>query len=186
MATEQQIEVAKAERIRSAVGFDSAQAEQIRCAADFNEEDDEEEDDQAAHSEVDKALSAARAFIADPKRFKLLTIYEGRIHRNMTKNLQQLTELQATRHAAEAKQNALREQALDEARLLTQLDSMEGTPCGQALSPDCAGNGRHLWSANGFGFSTVEIARTIRRITRLKDVRHAASANWNPFSRRAA
>jgi len=130
-------EAAKAERIRSAVDFDPPQDERVRCAADFNEED---ADDEAANPEVDKALGAARAFIADPKRFQLLTIYEGRIHRNMTKNLQQLTELQATRHAAEAKQNALREQALEEARLHTQLAEMEGVPC-----------------ENGFVYSTAEI-----------------------------
>ncbi len=35
--------------------------------------------------EIDKALGAARAFIADPKRFQLLTIYERRIHCSMQK-----------------------------------------------------------------------------------------------------
>jgi len=141
---------------------------------DFN---DERSRADTEDPEVDKALGAARVFIADPKRFQLLTIYEGRIHRNMTRNLQKLTELQATRRAAEASRTALREQALDEARRLTQLAEMESVPCDIATDfPD----------KNGFAFSTSEIAQTIRRLTRLKDAKHAESAHWNPFLRRAA
>jgi len=160
-----------------ACSFEAAQAEQIRLAAEFDEAGSGDTED----PEVDKALGAARVFIADPKRFQLLTIYEGRIHRNMMKNLQQLTEMQAARRAArveaDAKRSAQREQAFDEARLLTQLAEMEGVPCDIASDfPD----------KNGFVFSSAEIDRAVRRITRLKAAKQAESANWNPSIRRAA
>jgi hypothetical protein len=152
-------EAAKAERIRAISGFDAAPA----GGSDRTDDTGETED-----PEVDKALSAARVFIADPKRFQLLTIYEGRIHRNMMKSLQQLTDLQAARHAAEAehtaKQNALREQVLEEACLLTQLDEMEGTSCDSAAS---------FTHPNGFVFSNAEIAQSIRHLRRLEAARKA-------------
>ena len=132
--------------------------------------------DQANSPEVDKALSAARVFIADSKRFQLLTTYEGRIHRNMTKNLQHLTELQAIRHAAEASRKAQREQALDEARLHTQLAEMEGVPCDVAAD----------FPENGFVFTTAEIAQAIRRAKHLRAAHKAESTNWTWPIRSAA
>jgi predicted amidohydrolase len=127
--------------------------------------------------EIDQALADARTFIADPERFQLLTIYERRIHSNMTKSLKQLTELQTTRRALEAKQNVLREQALEEARLLAQLAEMEGVPYDSATDYS---------DPIGFVFSTAEIAHRIRRIARLKAAKRAESTNWNPSIRRAA
>jgi hypothetical protein len=121
--------------------------------------------------EIDQALADARTFIADPERFQLLTIYERRIHGNMTKSLKQLTELQTTRRALEAKRNALREQALEEACLLAQLAEMEGVPYDSATDYS---------DPIGFVFSTAEIAHRIRRVTRLKAAKRAESANWNP------
>jgi hypothetical protein len=145
-------------------------ADDIRAAA---ETADPAETDDPDDPEVEKALDAARVFIADPKRFQLLTIYEGRIHRTMTKNLQQLHELQALRRAEESRQEALRLQGLDEARLLTQLAETEGMPCDIATEyPD----------PNGFVFSTGEIAQSIRRLTRLETARHTL----RPDIRRAA
>jgi hypothetical protein len=150
-------EAAKAERIRSMGGSSNDSG-----CSDIDDTED---------PEIDKALSAARVFIADPKRFQLLTIYEGRIHRNMMKSLQQLTDLQATRRAFEVKQNALREQALEEACLLAQLDEMEGTPCDPTAS---------FTTAIGFVFSNAEIAQSIRRLTRLKAAKRAEASNWAP------
>ena len=132
--------------------------------------------DQANSPEVDKALSAARVFIADSKRFQLLTTYEGRIHRNMTKNLQQLTELQAIRRTAEASRKAQREQALEEARLHTQLAEMEGVPCDVAAG----------FPENGFVFTTAEIAQAIRRANHLRAAHKAESTNWTWPIRSAA
>jgi hypothetical protein len=165
-----------------ACSFEAEQTAQIRRVADDADADrDETSSYETKDLEIDNALSAARVFLADSKSFQLLTIYEGRIHRNMMQNLQQLTALQATRRAVEAehaaKQNALRDQAFEEVRLLTQLAEMEGVPCDIATDfPD----------KNGFVFSTTEIAQNIRRITRLKAAKQAESTNWNPSIRRAA
>ena len=156
-----------------ACSFQAAQAQSVRCAADPSEA----ASDETENPEVDKALGAARVFIADPRRFQLLTVYEQRIHRNMSKNLKPLTELQATRRALEAERNAKREQALEEARLHSQLAEMEGVPCDIATDfPD----------PNGFVFSSAEIAQSIRRISHLKAAKRAESSNWNLPARRAA
>jgi hypothetical protein len=140
----------------------------LACSLEDSSEETPGDSDGAKDPEVDKALGAARVFIADPKRFQLLTIYEGRIHRNMTKNLQQLTELQAIRRAAEASLKARREQALDEARLHTQLAEIEGAVCDVAADlPE-----------NGFAFTTAEIAQAIRRANHLRAAHKAESTNW--------
>ena len=127
--------------------------------------------------EVVKALDAARVFIADSKRFNLLTIYEGRIHRTMQKNLQSLRDLQATRRAEEAERKTRREEALEQARLLTQLAEMEGVPC------DIATDYPQLI---GFVLSPAEIAQSIRLATRLKAAKRAESLDWKPSIRLAA
>jgi hypothetical protein len=99
--------------------------------------------DETDDSEIEKALADARTFTTKPERFQLLTTYERRIHSNMSKSLKQLTDLQAIRRAAEkdqaARPDALRVQALDEARVQTQFAEMEGVPGGQALSGESAG-----------------------------------------------
>ncbi len=53
------------------------------------------------YSDLDRALSAARAFIEDPARFNLLTVYEARLHRKAQAELKQLREIQAERRADE-------------------------------------------------------------------------------------
>jgi hypothetical protein len=137
----------------------------------------EDSGDETENPEVEKALGAARVFIADPKRFQLLTIYEGRIHRGMQKNLKLLTELQATRRALEAQHKAQRDHALEEARLLCQLAATEGESCDPSTDyPD----------PNGFVFSNDEIAQSIRRISRLEAARHAESAGGKQVARHAA
>jgi predicted amidohydrolase len=123
--------------------------------------------------EIDQALADARTFVADPARFQLLTIYERRIHSNMAKNMKQLIELQAIRRALEAGQKAeakaQRAQALEEARLHTQLAEMEGVPCDVAVD---------FPNDNGFVFSTAEIAQVIRTVSHLKAAKRAESSNW--------
>ena len=47
--------------------------------------------------EIHDALNSARVFLADAKKFALLSIYEQRIHRNLQKSLAQLNDLQTTR-----------------------------------------------------------------------------------------
>jgi hypothetical protein len=138
-------------------------------------------DDDSESPEIDRARADVHTFIAAPERFNLLTSYERRIHSNMTKSLKQLTELQSVRRAAEKeaeeKRNALREQALEEARLLVQLDESEGVPC------DPAGEFTH---PNGFVFPNAEIVRTIRHLARLRAARQAEPAAATPSLRRAA
>jgi hypothetical protein len=138
-------------------------------------------EDSADLSDLDKALGTARAFITEPRRFLLLTVYEQRIHRNMSKSLQQLTAIQTTRRAAEATQaaalNAQREQALEEARLHVQLAETEGLQCDPAVDfPD----------KNGFVFSNAEIAREIRRVMHLQTAKGAESSHRGRPVRHAA
>jgi hypothetical protein len=141
----------------------------------------ETEDDIAETPEIRLALANARAFVAAPTRFQLLTIYERRIHGNMSKSLKQLTDLKTARLALEAREKAeakaQREQALEQARLLTQLAEMEGEPC------DIATEYPRLI---GFVFSDAEIAQAIYFAGRLKAAKHAESTYWNPSIRRAA
>src|SRR5580700_8143500 len=67
------------------------------------------------------ALADARTFQTEANQFQLLTVYEQRINRNLQRNLKQLQELQAERKAR-------REQALEEAQLLAQLNLINGLP----------------------------------------------------------
>jgi hypothetical protein len=150
-------------------------------AASFDEENSDESD----NPEIDKALAAARTFIADPARFQLLTIYEMRINRKTQNDLKQLRELQATRLALEEKertQEAARQaQALDEARLLLHLDETEGAPI------DLTADFHH---PNGFVFSNAGIVDSIRFGRRLdlarQAIKAAQSAVARPPIRRAA
>ena len=91
----------------------------------------------------------------------------------MTKNMKLLIDLQGIRRACEAGEKAeakaQRAQALDEARLHTQLAEMEGVTCDVATDfPDL----------NGFVFSTDEIAQVIRSTRHLKAAKHAEVSNW--------
>ncbi len=62
------------------------------------------------YSDLERARSSVRAFIEDPARFGLFTLYEMRLHCKAHAELNQLREIQAERRAAEqwpdAEQNA--------------------------------------------------------------------------------
>jgi hypothetical protein len=103
--------------------------------------------------ELQIALADARTFQAQANQFQLLTIYEQRINRNLQRSLKQLQELQAERRLQ-------CEQALEEAKLLAQLNLMNGLP----YEPE----------QNGFVFSIAEINRAIDRDNRLKEARNRA------------
>jgi len=142
-------------------------------ACSFNDSSGETES-----PEIDQALADARTFVADPGRFQLLTIYERRIHGNMTKNMKQLIEIQAIRHAVEAREKAegkaQRAQAFRFAPekaspFHAQLAEMEGVPC-----------------ENRFVYSTAEISQAIRSVSPLKAAKRAESSNWAPSIRLAA
>jgi hypothetical protein len=53
------------------------------------------------YSDLQRALSSVRAFVENPARFALLTVYETRLHRKAQAELKQLREIQAERRAAQ-------------------------------------------------------------------------------------
>jgi hypothetical protein len=103
--------------------------------------------------ELQLALADARTFLAQADQFSLLTIYEQRINRNIQRNMKLLRELQAERKAQHDK-------ALEEAKLLAQLNLMNGLP----YQPE----------ENGFVFSIAEINRAIDRDNRPQAAKNAA------------
>ena len=107
------------------------------------------------HREAQLALADAKTFQTQAATFNLLSIYEQRINRNLQRNMKLLRDLQTERKAHH-------DQALEEAKLLAQLNLMNGLP----YQPD----------KNGFVFSPTEINRAIDRDNRLKAARSAAIA----------
>ena len=93
-------------------------------------------------------VKKARVWLADGKNLQMLALYESRIRRSIEKNEKQLKELQTERKAA-------RDKALEEAKLLAQLAIMEGEI--------------YIQEENGFGFSSEEIIRLVRREMRLQE-----------------
>jgi hypothetical protein len=108
---------------------------------------------QHERGEVQIALADAKTFLAQAAAFNLLTLYEQRINRNVQRNMKLLKELQAERK----KQH---NHAMEEAKLLAQLNLMNGLP----YQPE----------ENGFVFSHTEINRAIDRDNRLKAAKLAA------------
>ncbi len=99
------------------------------------------------------ALADAQTFLTQANAFNLLSIYEQRINRNLQRNMKLLRELQAERKAHH-------DEAMEEAKLLAQLNLMNGLP----YEPE----------ENGFVFSPAEINRAIDRDNRLKAAKLAA------------
>ncbi len=106
---------------------------------------------QQERREAQIALADAKTFLTQAAAFNLLSIYEQRINRNLQRNMKLLKELQAERKAQH-------DQAMEEAKLLAQLNLMNGLP----YEPE----------KNGFVFSPAEINRAIDRDNRLK------AADW--------
>jgi hypothetical protein len=103
--------------------------------------------------EVQIALADAKTFQTQAAAFNLLSIYEQRINRNLQRNMKLLKELQAERKSQH-------DRAMEEAKLLAQLNLMSGLP----YQPE----------ENGFVFSSAEINRAIDRDNRLKAAKLAA------------
>jgi hypothetical protein len=99
------------------------------------------------------ALANAGTFQTQAAAFNLLSIYEQRINRNLQRNMKLLHELQTERKAQH-------DQAIEEARLLAQLNLMNGLP----YEPE----------ENGFVFSPAEINRAIDRDNRLNAAKQAS------------
>ena len=118
--------------------------------------------DHGSHPELVTALAAARTFVADPRKFQLITLYEQRLHRSMQKSLGLLRELQAERKAA-------RHKALGEAQMLAMGNYMKGLPYDPA---------RDFPTENGFVFSSAEINLSIERDLRVQESRYYAQCRW--------
>src|ERR1700721_2660197 len=73
------------------------------------------------HREAQIALADPATFLAQAAAFNLLSIYEQRINRNLQRNMKLLGELQADRKAQH-------DHAMEEAKLLAQLNLMNGLP----------------------------------------------------------
>jgi hypothetical protein len=105
------------------------------------------------------AICQAKTWLADGRQLQQLALYESRLRRSVEKNEKQLKELQDERKAARAK-------ALEEAKLLAELALLE--------------NEIYVQEENGFGFSSEEIVRLVRREQRLKEAvrrtKHAKAA----------
>jgi hypothetical protein len=132
--------------------------------------------------EVHAALATAQVFLDESRQFQLLTLYEQRITRNAQKTVKQLEEIQTARNAA-------RKEAMEEAKLLAQLNLTErlaknpGGPVTTnpvqekvrgSLIPTTPRQGETLL-VNGFVFSTAEINREIDRDNRLNQAKRQAS-----------
>jgi hypothetical protein len=111
--------------------------------------------------EAQIALADAETFQTQAAAFNLLSIYEQRINRNLQRNMKLVRELQAERKQQH-------DQATEEAKLLAQLNLMNGLP----YEPE----------ENGFVFSPAEINRAIDRDNRLKAAKLAAIAPPKPFA----
>ncbi len=103
--------------------------------------------------EAQIALADAETFQTQAAAFNLLSIYEQRINRNLQRNMKLLKELQ-DEHKSQ------HDQAMEEAKLLAQLNLMNGLP----YQPE----------ENGFVFSAAEINRAIDRDNRLKAAKLAS------------
>jgi hypothetical protein len=129
------------------------------------------------------ALTAAVTFTRQTDPLKLLSLYEQRLNRSIEKNLKLLRHLQADEEASLETKAALREKALEEARLLhgarakaataqaaaATHTSEEGQPNAQLQAADSA------VEVNGFVFSNAEIAAAFDRHNRLQQARKADS-----------
>jgi hypothetical protein len=116
---------------------------------------------------IDDTLIQARTWLAKNDNFLLLALYEQRINRTIERNMAELRTLRAERKAA-------RDQALEEALLLSQLAQSKGEKYDAAtdfppelLGPDSV-------------YSPAAIARLIARNQRLNEARDYAKTRVNP------
>ncbi len=114
-------------------------------------------------AEITVALSDAKTFSDETKKFQLLTVYEQRIRRGVDKDLATLRQFQAERKAAHDK-------ALEEEELLAQLSYAEGEP----YRPET-----YAAAPNGFVFSAAQINASIARKRRLKTANQARMQRWD-------
>src|SRR5579884_774884 len=115
----------------------------------------------SGHPEADAGLASAETFKQQAKEIALLTVYEGRISRTLTKNMRELKELQSIR-----KQTL--EDDLDRAAILME----QAEAANQPYDP----------AEDGFVFSTAEITAHRNRKIRFEVAwkNHIARKNGRP------
>jgi hypothetical protein len=128
-------------------------------------------------SEGHAAVCQARVWLADGKKLQELALYESRIRRSIEKNERQLKELQAERKAEYDK-------SLEEAKLLAQLAITEGEVYildeGECSTyPGARAPGTTATGQNGFGFSSEQIVRLVRREMRIQEALRHQKQGWS-------
>ncbi len=120
---------------------------------------------------IEDTLIQARTWLAKNDNFLLLALYEQRINRTIERNMAELRTLRAERKAA-------RDQALEEALLLSQLAQSKGEKYDPAADfpPQLLGTDSV--------FSPAAITRLIARTQRLNEARDYAKTRVNPASDR--
>jgi hypothetical protein len=120
---------------------------------------------------IEDTLIQACTWLAKKDNFLLLALYEQRINRTIERNMAELRTLRAERKAA-------RDQALEEALLLSQLAQSKGEKYDAAADfpPELLGTDSV--------FSPAAITRLIARNQRLNEAREHAKTRVNPKSAR--
>jgi len=134
-----------------ALGIEEELADEVNSENEENAEDAAEtataENAPFELDEFDTALSDARTFRAEAKRFELMSLYEQRMNRNMHRNLATLRDLQAER-----KRNY--EADMKDEVIIARFNEINGIEIHASKMP----------SKNGFVFSDDEIAiATVRQ-----------------------
>ena len=122
------------------------------------------------NAEVTAAVCHARVWLQDARAIQQLALFEQRIRRSIEKNEKQLKELQTERQTAYNK-------ALEEEKLLAWFAETEG----ETYAAPAMGDDPQYHSVNGFGFSTDEILRLVRREMRLANASQAKTQSRKPI-----
>ena len=110
-----------------------------------------------------QAISQAKTWLADGRDIQLLSLYQQRIQRSVERNMAELRTLRAERLAA-------RQQAVEEAVLLSQLAKSKGET--YQIAAD--------FPSRQFVFSSAEIEPLIGRKQRLDEARALRKTPINP------
>jgi hypothetical protein len=122
--------------------------------------------DDAEQALMNETINQARSWLAKSDHFQLFTLYEQRINRTIERNMAELRTLRAERQAA-------RDQALEEAVLLSELAQSKGEKYDPTADfPQLLGIGSD--------FSVAAVTLLIARTQRLNEARDYAKTRVNP------
>jgi len=130
------------------------------------EHSDDDSSETLAQTQVETAVSNAKTWRADNRRFSNIALYETRLHRMIAKNKKDLDDLQAKRQAEEAK-------AREEAELFLSLQLMNAEKIDQSKPV----------RINGFVFSTPQILADLAWKQTLAEARWYKANNWDRTKR---